>query len=443
MTFEIYKNKPRHRTQTTGLTHEGRGIANINGKTVFLFGALDQEEVEFIYEQRHAKFDEGLVTEVIHANAQRIQPECEYFGVCGGCSLQHMPHQMQLQQKQQAFQELLAHLAHCQPKTWLAPLTGPIWGYRNKARLSAKLIHKKEKVVVGFRERKGRFVADIDHCKILHPSVGKHIHLLSQLIYQLSIPDQIPQIEIAVSENISALIIRHMKPFAKEDEEKLITFAKQYHFRIYLQPKGPDSIHLFTPKDVDPTLRYTLEADQIQLQFLPQQFTQINSDINRIMLAQALHLLELTPQDNVLDLFCGIGNFTLPIAKKVCRVVGVEGDASAVKMATQNALLNQLTHCEFHCVDLFQPLPATTWTQCTYDKLLLDPPRSGTEQIVPFLSQWKPKRIVYISCNPATLARDTGLIQKQGYTLEKAGIMDMFPHTQHVEAMALFTNDIH
>jgi len=441
MSHEIHKNKPRFQAQISHLNHEGRGIASIDGKTTFIFNALPDEEVGFIYEKKHAKFNEGLATEIKTANPNRITPKCQYFGICGGCSLQHMPHDMQLAHKKATFAQLLAHQAHCKPNTWLETLTGPLWGYRNKARLSAKFIIKKDKVAVGFRERKGRFVADIDHCPILNPAVSEKIKLLSETLQQLSIPSHIPQIEVAISDDANALIIRHMKPFSESDKATLQALADTHQFQIYLQPKGPDTVALFAPSDAHDKLHYHLSDYQLKMAFLPQQFTQINSSINQKMLAQAIELLELEKTDHVLDLFCGIGNFTLPIAKTVSHVVGVEGDRGAVDMAQYNAKENQLTQCEFHCADLFSALPNTTWTQRQYDKLVLDPPRSGAAQIIPMLATWQPKRIVYISCNPATLARDTDLIQKQGYTLEKAGIMDMFPHTQHVEAMALFTRN--
>jgi 23S rRNA (uracil1939-C5)-methyltransferase len=422
----------------THLSHDGRGIAKIDGKTTFLFGALPNEEVKFQYTNRRSTFDEGSVTEVLSPSPDRIDPQCAHFGVCGGCSLQHMKPELQVDSKQAAFLELLQHQAQVQPKSLLPPLTANAWQYRRKARLSAKYVAPKEKVVVGFREKNGRFIANIGRCNILHASIGEHIEDIGQALYQLECRDKIPQVEIVVDDTDTAIIVRHMAPLLDEDINALRTLAEKQGYRLYLQSKGPDTITLNWPENAPVLMHYSLSNFGVEFDFHPAQFTQINTEINHKMVACAIELLELTEEDSVLDLFCGIGNFTLPIAKHCLKVVGVEGQQSAVDMAKHNATINNINNTKFYCSNLFEPLAEQDWSLQHYTKLVLDPPRAGAAEVIQALNMHSISTIVYISCNPATLARDTKLLVDRGYRLIKAGVMDMFPHTQHVEAMALF-----
>ncbi|MCH9743818.1 MAG: 23S rRNA (uracil(1939)-C(5))-methyltransferase RlmD [Gammaproteobacteria bacterium] len=435
------KKKPQKTAtlQISGLSHEGRGIAKEDGKITFVFGALTDETVNVLYTHSRGKFNEANTTEVISPASNRVTPACEYFGICGGCSLQHLKHEDQISHKQSTLQELLKHQANAEPQQWLDPITDKSLGYRRKARLSVRHVAGKQKVLVGFRERYSRFVANIDHCAILHPSIGEHLDDISAMLFTLEQRDHIPQIEVAVTDSVSALIIRHLTPLPEHDLEILKNFAIEFKLHIYLQPKGIDSIYLFQPEKDDDKLRYTLKQDKLTLAFHPAQFTQINHAINDKMIIQAINLLDLKPSDKVLDLFCGIGNFSLPAAKHSQFVTGVEGAKDAVEQAKENAVINNIDNTTFHTANLFEDCEHLPWATQRYDKLIIDPPRSGAEQILALLPHWQPDKIIYVSCNPATLARDTKQILAAGYQLTNTGIMDMFPHTQHVEAMALFT----
>ncbi len=430
--------RPELTTTIERLSHEARGIAQIDGKTTFIRDALPGETVRFSHTRRRGRFDEGQTLEVLTASPERTSPHCAHFGTCGGCSLQHMQHDAQISHKEASLINLLQHQGHAEPKSWLPPLTRNTLGYRHKARLSIRYVAKKGKVLVGFRERDGRFVADLNQCHILHPSVGLHLSDISDCLLTLDARSSIPQIEIAIGDNITALIVRHLEPLSTTDLEKLKALAEQHQYRLYLQPKGPDSIHLYHPTNTSPLMQYSLSDHELTLQFHPSQFIQINPSMNQAMLNQAIKHLELTPNDHVLDLFCGIGNFSLPMAKQCHHVTGIEGDDTAVSQARANATHNHLNNTTFEVANLFEPEATTPWIQQRFDKVLLDPPRAGAQEILPFLNTWQPKIIVYISCNPATLARDTAIIQSLQYSLDKAGIMDMFPHTQHTEAMAVF-----
>ena len=421
----------------TGLSHDGRGIAHIDGKTIFLFGGLPNETVLFRYNKLHSRFDEGRVVEVLSASPERIKPRCAHFELCGGCSLQHMKAETQINTKQTALLELLQHQAGVQPNELLPPITGNPWFYRHKARLSIKYMSKKNKVLVGFREKNGRYVADINQCEILN-TIGPKIDAFSQLFYELKARSEIPQMEVATGDNHTAIILRHLTPLDESDLEKCRQFAKLHCLHLYLQPAGPDSIHLAWPTDANPLLTYSLPKYDLQLQFHPTQFIQVNPEINQKMIAQALVLLDCQAHEQVLDLYCGIGNFSLPLSQQCAKVVGVEGSSSAVQQARANAHLNNITNCEFYCADLTDPPYTKTWAGQHFDKIVLDPPRTGAKELIPSIVKWKAGCVVYISCNPATLARDAKLLIENGYTLEKVGIMDMFPHTQHVETIALF-----
>ncbi|HEV2613807.1 MAG TPA: 23S rRNA (uracil(1939)-C(5))-methyltransferase RlmD [Gammaproteobacteria bacterium] len=416
----------------TNLSHDGRGVGHLNGKAVFIDGALPDEVVLAEITKKHSRFNHARLIEVIKASPDRVVAKCSHFDICGGCQLQHLDPEKQILLKQDNLLNQLKHMGQVEPNEILPPLTGPLWGYRSKARLSVKYVEKKQKLMIGFHEKMGRYIADLDHCEVLDPRVGTKFELLRAMISSLSIYKQLPQIEVACDKDNVALIFRHLAPVTESDKNILTQFGKEHNFQIYLHPNKPEPISVMAD------LSYTFE--DITYKFNPQDFTQINPEINQKMLTLALHLLDLKPEDNVLDLFCGLGNFTLPIAKRCAHVMGIEGDKNMVLKARKNAELNNITNIAFGFSNLFEPDNSLPWMQKKYDKVLLDPPRTGAIEILPMVTKWQPKIIVYVSCNPATLARDAGeLVHKYGYKLIKAGVMDMFPHTKHVESIAVFT----
>ncbi len=421
------------------LTHDGRGVARVTDKTVFIDGALPGEEVLFRYTRVRSNYDEGEVLEVTKASPHRVTPACEFFHNCGGCSLQHLEPAEQIHVKQTILQDNLSRIGKVQADTLLPPLTGPIWGYRQKARLGVRYVHKKERVLVGFREKHSALLADMTQCKILNPLIGERLEDLSQLVRQLSCYKQIAQIEVAAGDEGVALIFRHLVELTEEDKQRLMAFGQQYHFQIYLQPGGPDSVSLLWPESA--SLSYRLPAYDITLAFRPNDFIQVNGAINQTMVSLALTLLEPQPTDHVLELFCGLGNFSLPLARQVQQVSAVEGDAGLIERARENADRNGIQNIDFHVANLMGEVHGLPWLrQGRYDKILLDPPRSGALEMLPHLAALQASHIVYVSCNPATLARDAGiLVNEYGYRLVKAGVMDMFPHTAHVESIALFS----
>lgn len=432
---------PLFTTHIETLSHDGRGIAHIDGKTTFINNALINETVKIQYLRRHHRYNEANVVEVISPSPLRAEPQCPHTDICGACSLQHMQHDAQLEHKQKIFLEQFQHFGHIEikPENLLPPITAPIWGYRRKARLSVRFVEKKEKLLVGFHEKNGRYIAILERCEILHPSIGQLIMPLRTLIADLDNYRHIPQLEVAVGDDASALIIRHVQPLSQQDKEKIIAFAKQHHLHIYLQPKNIDSIHRLYPTEGRFELNYYLPHHDLELLFHPTDFIQINAAINTRLINTALELLELTPNDHVLDLFCGLGNFTLPIAKYCKQVVGIEGNKEMVTRAQNNAKHNHIENADFFVADLFQSLSDEPWTQQTFTKVMIDPPRSGALEIIQALPRFNPQRIVYVSCHPATLARDANeLISHQGYRLTRTGIVDMFPHTKHMEAIAIF-----
>ena len=439
------RKKPLPETQVEAeiesLTHDGRGLAHVGGKAVFVHGALPRERVRFRYTRLQKRFDEGTVTEVLTASPQRVTPRCPHFGVCGGCSLQHMEASAQIGMKQEILQDVLARIGKVTPETWLPPLAAGHWGYRRKARLGAKWVQKKGRVLLGFRERSASFIADLSRCETLHPVVGERLSALSGLIQGLSIRDQIPQVEVAMGDGACVLIFRVLTPPSAADLGLLEAFAAVEGLHLYLQEGGPETIRPLPGQGVD--LGFDLPAYDVHLAFEPTDFTQVNLELNRLMVDQALDLLDPQPEDQVLDLFCGLGNFTLPLARRAGQVVGVEGVAGLVERARANALRNRLSNAEFLLADLYQgreagPGPAP-WGSGSFDKALLDPPRSGAWQVLDLLPAAGVRRLVYVSCYPTTLARDAEhLVHTLGYRLLAAGAMDMFPQTAHVEAMALF-----
>ena len=421
------------------LSHEGRGIARVEGKTVFVNGALPGEEVLFQYKKQRPKYDEAHTLEITNPAAERVDAKCEFFGLCGGCSLQHMQHDFQIEHKQSVLMEQLMHIGKVKPKSVIAPLTGPVWGYRRKARLGVKYVDKKERVLVGFREKYSPFVADMNSCEVLHPSVGKLIEPLQCLITELSLIKQIPQIEVAIGDEVTALIFRHLADFNDEDITKLRAFAEQHQIDIYLQSGGPESV---VPLEGMTTreLSYALTDFDVTLNFLPTDFTQVNLEINHAMVPRALELLKVNKEDHVLDLFCGIGNFTLPLARKAATVLGIEGEHGLVERARQNAVFNNIDNVEFRAIDLAKDDLNEDFLKGGFNKLLLDPARNGAQEVIEKMNLKSIDRIVYVSCNPSTLARDAGiLVNDKGYKLEQAGVMDMFPHTTHVESIAVFS----
>ena len=416
---------------------EGKGITHIDGKAVFVGGALPGEKVLFKYTAINRKFDEAYVSEVLEASEDRVEPGCPHFQICGGCSMQHLAVENQIHHKQKSMLDALSHIGKVTPETVFEPMTGDHWGYRRKARLGVRHVRKKNKVLVGFRERAGGFLADIDSCKVLHPSVGEKLTDFQELIIQMEAKETIPQIEVAVGDAATALVFRHLEPLVETDQQLLIEFGKTHDFQIYLQPKGPTTVHCIWPEN--PGLFYEHPEFDTKVAFGPQDFFQVNSSINRTMVPRAVELLALDGTQKVLDLFCGLGNFTLPIAKNAAEVVGVEGDNVMVQRAKQTALDNGITNTSYFAFDLTADVKSETWMKQKYDRILLDPPRSGAKEVIEQFGKLGASRIVYVSCHPGTLARDAEeLVNKQGYRLVGAGVMDMFPHTAHVESIAVF-----
>lgn len=420
------------------LTHDGKGVAHLDGKATFIHGSLPGEQVRFLYTGRWRKYDEGRVVEVLQASAERVEPRCSQFGICGGCSLQHQAHEAQVQAKQQALLDALKHIGKVTPERVLTPLLGADhWGYRRKARLGVRYVPKKGGALVGFRERNSSKIADIECCHVLHPRVGELLPALRQLIDGLSVREQVPQIEMAMGDETCVLIFRLLAAADSADMAALQAFGPAHGVEIYLQEGGPETIRPLDGVGVE--LTYDLPEFDLRFHFLPSDFTQVNSDINRQMVHRAVEMLELTPQDRVLDLFCGLGNFTLPLARRAGSVTGVEGDAGLVARARENAERNGIANCLFYTANLYDELAQEPWLNQRFDKVLLDPPRSGAQEVLVHLPKLGAGRIVYVSCYPGTLARDACiLVHEHGYRLLSAGIMDMFPHTAHVESIALF-----
>ncbi|TDJ26897.1 MAG: 23S rRNA (uracil(1939)-C(5))-methyltransferase RlmD [Gammaproteobacteria bacterium] len=418
------------------MSHEGRGIAHIDGKTVFVFGAIEGEEVRIQIRKTNRNYDEAVTLDVIQPSELRIVPKCEAYGVCGGCSLQHMHNDEQVAFKQRSLLEMMRH-AGIEIDKVMPPLRSHPWGYRRKARLGVKFVRKKDRVLVGFRERNTPFLTDMSRCEVLIPQVGERLRELANLIEDLDARETIPQIEVAADDSRTALVFRHLKPLSKNDTAKLVDYAKRNDVWIQLQPAGPESIVNLYPQQQ--ALYFApLQNEEINIRFDPVDFTQVNAEINHQMVAQALHFLELNKTDRVLDLFCGLGNFTLPMARRCLKVTGIEGDAPMVKRARQNALAHEIHNSEYFVADLSSPDPDIGWIRQQYDKILLDPPRLGAPEIVQLISSFGARIIVYISCQPASLVRDSKIICDSGYRCTHLGIMDMFPQTAHVESMSVF-----
>ena len=423
-------------TDISGITHDGRGVAHVDGKAIFVVGALAGERVRLKFTGKHRRYDEAVVEEIIVASPDRVVPRCPHFGVCGGCALQHLSPEAQIAGKQRVLIENLERIGKVEAQQILPPLTDQPWGYRRKARLSVKFVEKKGRVLVGFREIEGRFVADIHRCEVLHPAVGEKIESITALIESLDAKREIPQIEVAAGDDLVSLVIRHMRPLSEHDVAALTSFAQTSGLGIFLQSGGMDSVKALWPEHIQ--LSYRLPGD-LDLEFQPLDFVQVNAGMNRRMIERTLDLLAPTPDDRVLDLFCGLGNFTLPLARRALEVTGVEGEAGLVRRAQQNAIRNNVHNANFFSADLAADQRTASWAKADYDLLLLDPPRSGAAEVLEYLPKQSTRRVVYVSCHPGSLARDAGtLVHRHGFVLKSAGVMDMFPHTAHVESIALF-----
>ena len=422
------------------LTHDGEGVVR-DGKAAFVAGALPGERIRFRRTRRHRQHDEAVLLEVLEPSASRVVPRCAHFGICGGCALQHLSADAQLDAKQTELRDNLERVGKVSPREWLTPLRGPVWNYRRRARLGAKFVIKKDRVVVGFRERLAPYVAEVQRCEVLAEPLGELIAPLAAMLNGLSIRHRIPQIEAAVADNVVALVLRVLDPPSADDRDRLREFAAARSVRFYLQTGGLDSVSPLDGKAGEPMepLRYGLPEFGLQLQFTPTDFVQINAQINQALVARAVELLELTPSASVLDLYCGIGNFTLALARNAGRAVGVEGDAGLVDRARHNARSNEIANAEFHVADLARPLePGLPWLREPYTHVLLDPPRAGASEVLASISRLSPHRVLYISCHPGSLARDLGLlVHEHGMSLVAAGVLDMFPHTTHVESLAI------
>ncbi len=419
------------------LSHEAHGVARLDGKAVFVADALPGERVVLRRVRRHRNFDEAVLEQVLSASPDRVPAECPHFGVCGGCALQHLAPAAQLAFKQQQLVENLARLGGVAPTALLPPLTGPTWGYRRRARLGIKYVTRKGRVLVGFRERSAPYVADLHECRVLAPPAGRLIDPLAALVAGLSIASRIPQAEVAVADDACALVLRVLDEPSAADLAALGRFEEHQRVRLYLQPGGVDSVRPL--RTGAPPLSYALPAFGLTLEFEPTDFIQVNGALNEAMVDRAVEQLALEPGHRVLDLYCGLGNFSLPLATRAREVVGIEGDAALVERARRNASRNLLANVQFHAANLAEDTTQATWARARYDRVVIDPPRAGAREVLPVVAASGAGRVVYISCHPGSLARDAGiLVREHGFRLAAAGVMDMFPHTTHVEAMAIF-----
>jgi 23S rRNA (uracil1939-C5)-methyltransferase len=419
------------------LSHDGRGVARLDGKAIFVAGALPRERVRFRIARRRRRVDEAELVEVLSASPDRVAPRCAHFGVCGGCALQHLSAAAQLAVKENQLLENLQRIGGVRPQRILPPLSGPQWAYRRRARLGIKFVQKKGRVLAGFRERDKPYIADIKRCEVLLEPLASLPQDLAALVEGLTIREALPQVEVAAGDSSTALVFRVLKTPEPADVAQILKFGAERGLQVFLQPGGLDTVH---PLRADyPPLDYRIDDGKVALEFGPVDFIQVNREINASMVDAAIRLLQPAPSDSVLDLFCGLGNFTLPLARRCARVLGVEGDAALVSRARANATRNTLANAAFATENLFEPAGFGAWAKERYDLVLLDPPRAGADALAARLAAWRPRRVVYISCHPGSLARDAGiLVQNHGFALTDAGVMDMFPHTTHVESIAVF-----
>ena len=433
------------------LSHEGRGVSHYGshpehnpdkaGKKVFVSFALPHEIVTAKVTESFKKYEEADTITVSNPSPDRVEPVCPHFTVCGGCSLQHWSTDAQIAFKQSVLAEHFKHFGDLTPDEWLPPLRSTRTDYRRKARLGAKFVFKKDSMLLGFRERSSGWLADMDVCKVLDAQIGERLVDLKAMLSSLAGRETIPQLEMAVGDDGVAMIVRHLQPLSDADTQIILDFAAPLGWQVYLQPAGYDSVHRIDQPDAPMRLHYELPDFGVRFAFSPLDFTQVNRDINRQMVSLAVDMLDLKAGERVLDLFCGLGNFSLPLARRVGetgQVIGVEGSQEMVERGFENAKLNGLNNLEFYAQDLTKDFSHQPWAKQGFDALLIDPPRSGAEEVMQYLARFNARRIVYVSCNPATLARDAGILATQGYRMRKAGVMDMFTHTGHVESIALF-----
>jgi 23S rRNA (uracil1939-C5)-methyltransferase len=421
------------------LNHDGEGVLR-GTKTAFVPGALPGERIVFQRVRRHRQHDEGALVDVLERSPSRVDPKCTHFGICGGCAMQHLDPAGQLGAKQSELAESLSRIGRVEPARWLEPLAGPVWNYRRRARLGAKWVPKRERVLVGFRERQKPYVAALERCEVLAAPLDALITPLSELLTGLEARVSIPQIEAAVGDDGVLLVFRNLVELSAADRAALLDFGQAHRMRICLQPGGLDSVMSLDGSST--TLEYRLPEENLRFEFRPTDFVQVNGAMNRALVQRAIELLELEPTHRVLDLFCGLGNFTLPIARRVREVVGIEGEAGLVARARRNAELNELTNASFHVANLAEPEGGSSALVGRFDRILLDPPRAGAIEVLPRLVKLGATRMVYVSCHPGTLARDVGVLcSEHGYRLAAAGVVDMFPHTTHVESIAVLEVD--
>jgi 23S rRNA (uracil1939-C5)-methyltransferase len=432
---------------------EAQGVAHdAEGKVVFIDGALPGEEVQVTVQRRKNNWEQATAVAWRRESSQRVRPQCPHFGTCGGCKMQHLHVAAQVATKQRALEDALWHLGKVKAQQVLRPIEGPAWGYRYRARLSVRHVAKKGKVLVGFHERKSSYVADMERCEVLPPHLSAMLMPLRELIGAMQQRDRLPQIEVAVGDAVTALVLRHLEPLSASDADRLRNFARVHGVQWWLQPKGPDSVHRLDEGGAE--LAYTLPEFGITMPFRPTDFTQVNHQINTMLVSRALRLLAVQPDERVIDWFCGLGNFTLPLARCAREVLGIEGSEALVQRARKNAARNGLAQCtRFEARNLFELPAADLAGYGRAEKWLVDPPREGAFALAKALAEWHadaslapgwapPQRIVYVSCNPSTLARDAGLLVHQaGYRCAAAGAVNMFPHTAHVESIAVFDRD--
>ena len=418
--------------------HEGIGVAHVEGKVTFIEGGVTGERVAFTRRRSRGHFDLGTATEIIRPSSQRVQPRCPYFGTCGGCAMQHIEASAQVAAKQRVLEDNLARLGKVAPGQILPPVIGPAWRYRNRARLSVHYVAKKGGVLVGFHERRSSFVADTLSCEVMPAAISAMIPELREMFTSMKLRERIPQLELAVGEAVTVMVLRHLEPIPEEDAVKLRAFADKHGIQWWLQPKGPDTAHPWYPMQM-PALDYTLPEFGLRLTFGPTEFTQVNAGVNRVLVKRAVDLLDPRPGERVGDLFCGLGNFTLPIAVRGADAAGMEGSPSLVERARANAKANGLEgRARFDAYDLYGDAEGAMRRLGALDKLLIDPPRDGAIDVCKQVDD-RTRRIVYVSCSPGTLARDAGvLVNVKGFRLAQAGVVNMFPHTGHVESIALF-----
>ncbi|WP_444903254.1 23S rRNA (uracil(1939)-C(5))-methyltransferase RlmD [Microbulbifer sp. CnH-101-E] len=424
-------------------SHDMRGLARVGKKTVFIDNALPGEEVRFRYSTHRAHFDEGVTSEIIQASPLRCEPRCPHVSLCGGCSLQHLQADAQIVEKQKILLDQLARFGGIKPEEILPPLLAEPYGYRRKARIGIRLVKsaKGKKLVFGFRKKRSNDLTDIDECHVLHPSIAQHISALKLLVAESEGRAHFSQLEVAVGDDVAALVLRHLQPLSERDRQRWQDFAESSGIHMYIQPGDAASIQSLWPQIGENYLSYRLPEFDLSLHFQPMDFFQVNFEVNRQMVSRAVQLLDPQPGERVLDLFCGLGNFTLPLARRAGEVIGIEGLGALTQRGKDNAELNGLNNVRFHTADLNEEMVKKAWASDGFDKILLDPPRDGALQAVRGIARFKAQKIVYVSCNPATLARDAGELTQLGYRLKQACVMDMFPQTAHVESMAVFELD--